>query len=63
MLDHISNKTTRACLEALVQLHREEDWDAILAFISGLEDATDSPLGDMMMTTLSYVAKMPIQRS
>ena len=58
MFDHISNHTAYACLEALVQLHLEEDEDAILSFVGGLENAADSPLGEMLLSALIAVAKM-----
>lgn len=45
MLDHITDHTARACLEALVQLHREGDGDAILSFVGGLEGAAGNPIG------------------
>lgn len=61
MLDHISCNTARACLEGLVQLHREENEEAILSFVSALEDAVGNPLGEMLMATLARVVKMPIQ--
>ena len=61
MLDHITNHTARACLEGLVQLHREANEEAILSFVDALEGAVGNPLGEMMMATLARVAKMSWQ--
>ncbi|SNR48457.1 hypothetical protein [Puniceibacterium sediminis] len=57
MLDHISDQTARACLEALVQLRRENDNAAILSFVAGLEDAVDGPMADMMLGMLAQLGK------
>lgn len=62
MLDHITDHTARACLEALVQLHREDNEDAILSFVGGLDGAAGNPLGEILLLTLATVAKMPVQK-
>jgi hypothetical protein len=61
MLNHISNTTARACLEALAQLHRENDKDAILSLADAIDDAVDNPLGEMMLAMLAQVGKVPAQ--
>lgn len=61
MFNSISNETARACLEALVQLHREGDTDAILSFVGGLEDAANNPMADMMLGMFAQIGKAPVQ--
>lgn len=57
MLDHITDHTARACLEALVQLHREKDEKAILTLVRGLDRAAiDSFLGEFLLSCLATVA-------
>jgi len=57
MFDNISNETARACLEALTQLHREGDKDAILSFVNALDDAKNSPMGEVMLSGLAQIGK------
>ena len=61
MLDHISNGTTREGLEALAQLHREGNEDAILAFAGVLESAADNPLGEIILRALAQIGKAPVR--
>lgn len=62
MFDHISPETCRACLEALVQLHREQDGKGVHSFLCGLEDAAESPYGDMTLAMLAQIGKATWQQ-
>jgi hypothetical protein len=60
MLDHISNETARACLEALLQMHREGDVDGILSLVNALEEATEGPAGEILLRASAQVAKASV---
>ena len=62
MLYNISDETVRSWLEALVQLHREGDVDALLSFVSALEEAADKPYGELLLSAAAQIGKMPIQK-
>ena len=62
MFDHISNETIRSCLEALVQMNREEDTDGILSLVGALDEATDSPAGEVLLAGAAQIAKAPVKK-
>jgi hypothetical protein len=60
MLDHISNETARACLEALLQMNREGDVDGSLSLVNALEQATKSPAGEILLRASAQVGKASV---
>jgi hypothetical protein len=57
MLDHISNQTIRSCVEALVQMNREGDVDGILSLVGALDEATGSPVGEILLAGAAQIGK------
>lgn len=62
MFDHISNETIRSCLEALVQMNREGDVDGILSLVGALDEATDSPAGEILLVATAQIGKATLKK-
>jgi hypothetical protein len=61
MLYHISNEMVRACLEALLQMNREGDVDGILSLVNALEEATEGPAGEILLSPSAQVGKAAVR--